>query len=126
MDFKKKKPWLSPPVVFGGVACVLALTVWNVIRFSRAPDGFTQPEAVTYARIVTATGAIERFADSVGRLPASLSQLPIDQTGLSYVPDGDTFVLSANVDGTLVRHQRGAPLVPPDVSFSDIVRNAPR
>ncbi len=121
----KKTAGLPPAAVFSGMVLVGALTVWNVMRYSDMPEGFTPPEANTYVQIFTASAAIERFADSVGRLPASLSQLQIDQSGLAYTPQADTYTLSTVVDGNPVTHQRGSPLVPPDSGFQSLQMRGP-
>ncbi len=96
------------------VPIMVALTAWNVVLMTRDAEVFTTAEVEGGARLMIflTVQEIEAYRDSTGGIPESLELLALDEEGLKYARDGDSYSLRVDLDSSVLMYQSGDDLTP--------------
>jgi hypothetical protein len=97
--------------ILGILVVVLGL---NVARALTAPDPFTESEehASAMLTVYLVAQGVEAFRDSTGFLPADLESLDLDEEGLEYTVQGQSYSLQYALDGVSASYRAGESFAP--------------
>jgi len=100
----------------------LAVVGWNIYFFTIAGDPQPSFEAVSLrASLFLAQQAVEEAWEETGSFPASLVEVGADEEGLSYVPAGSGYTITAVGLYHEVGFRRGDDLAPLEAAFQALL-----
>lgn len=112
----------------GALPLLLTLTVWNVVRHARKPEVFNaaERESIIRLQMYIAAEGVEAYRDSTGRWPADLRAVGMEDAGLVYEAQGNSFAVTDTSMRVPLTYRRGDPLAPFAAGYAELKHSAER
>ena len=90
----------------------VVLIVWNIVMSAGDPEVFTvdEQEAAAKTTLFLVAQGLLVHRDSAGSLPATLEEIDLDEEGLTYRRNYDSYTLTVEANGKVFTYRSGDDL----------------